>query len=478
MSTSIKQRPLFSGNRIPVPVGQDLIFVLTNHNIITTQVEVKFVARVHISPDQPPNMSTTADLVGTFRTVPNNNGAGIFNFRDIIESYVSADHTTAERALVKGEADPNKDGDKYPIHMIDKWSRNRNLARYWSVEFCTEYLDTSTGIIIETDFRNSAVHMIFNGYVTNDEYYQIGGFYGNSFGFRMDQTPNNYVVGTGVNSLFLTNMRSTQYVNKNDYGTLALFRGQTIKTLAVRYKKYSAGFTTLSYGTTSANGLGTQGTNIQRQFAYIGAGPGNIRQWDSGFGTALDANDIEYYEIYTRDSSVNQSSQKITYYVNCPDAVGAARGYEPIRLCWLNQWGGWDYYTFTMISIRKYNTKSSTYNQLGGSWGGATYIMNSYKGGKKTFRVNTTETITINTDFLNEKESKSFEFLINSPEVYMLSGYQEETSLEFNRNANNEYVQPVRLVSKSLTRKTVANDKNIQYTFDIELSKTLKTQSI
>ena len=257
-----------------------------------------------------------------------------------------------------------------------------------------------------------------------------------------------------------------------------MFRGQTIKTLAVRYKKYSAGFTTLSYGTTSANGLGTQGTNIQRQFAYIGAGPGNIRQWDSGFGTALDANDIEYYEIYTRDSSVNQSSQKITYYVNCPDAVGAARGYEPIRLCWLNQWGAWDYYTFTMKSIRKYNTKSSTYNQLGGSWGGATYKMNSYKGGKKTFRVNTTETITINTDFLNEKESKSFEFLINSPEVYMLSGYQEETSLEFNRNANNEYVQPVRLVSKSLTRKTVANDKNIQYTFDIELSKTLKTQSI
>ena len=61
---------------------------------------------------------------------------------------------------------------------------------------------------------------------------------------------------------------------------------------------------------------------------------------------------------------------------------------------------------------------------------------------------------------------------------YYKSGYQEETSLEFNRNANNEYVQPVRLVSKSLTRKTIANDKNIQYTFDIELSKTLKTQSI
>lgn len=474
MATSIRQRPLFSGSDIPVPVGHDIIFALTNDNVIQNQVEVKFVARVHISSGQPPNMSTTDDLVGTFRTVPNNKGIAIFNFRDIIESFVSADHTTAFRALVKGEADTNKDGDTYPIHMIDKWSRNRNLARYFSVEFCVEYLDTTTGIIIEQDFRNSANHIIFNGYVLNDAYYQIGGPYGNSFGFRMNQAPNNYVLGSGVDSKFLTNMLVTQYVNKDDYGTLTLFRGTDINTISIRYKRYSAGFTTISFGTSSANGLGTQGTNIQRQMAYLGVGPANIRQHDSTFGTHLDNDDVEYYEVHARDASNNQISQKITYYINCP----TLKGYEPIRLCWLNQWGGWDYYTFTLKSSKTFSTSGSTYNQLGGSWDGEAYKLNSYKGGKKTFRVNTVEKITMNTDYITEKEGKVFEFLINSPEVMLLSGYKEETSSEFARNANNEYVRPVRLSTKSITRKTVANDKLIQFTFEIELTKTLRTQSV
>ena len=40
------------------------------------------------------------------------------------------------------------------------------------------------------------------------------------------------------------------------------------------------------------------------------------------------------------------------------------------------------------------------------------------------------------------------------------------------------YVTPVRLTTSSFTRKTVANDKLIQYTFEAELSRTLTTQSI
>ena len=81
----------------------------------------------------------------------------------------------------------------------------------------------------------------------------------------------------------------------------------------------------------------------------------------------------------------------------------------------------------------------------------------------------------MNTDFVNESESVWFEELINSPEVYMLKGYEfivETTS------ALNQYIIPVRLTTSSYTRKTVANDKLMQYTFEVEKSKTLRTQSI
>ena len=80
----------------------------------------------------------------------------------------------------------------------------------------------------------------------------------------------------------------------------------------------------------------------------------------------------------------------------------------------------------------------------------------------------------MNTDFVNEDHNVMFEELTNSPEVYSLEGYQTD-----NANSNlNQYVTPVKLTNSSFTRKTRANDNLIQYTFEIEKSKTLRTQSI
>ena len=56
----------------------------------------------------------------------------------------------------------------------------------------------------------------------------------------------------------------------------------------------------------------------------------------------------------------------------------------------------------------------------------------------------------------------------------MLEGFQTDLT---NSDLTN-YVTPVRLTTSNFTRKTVANDKLIQYTFEIENSRTLKTQSV
>ena len=81
----------------------------------------------------------------------------------------------------------------------------------------------------------------------------------------------------------------------------------------------------------------------------------------------------------------------------------------------------------------------------------------------------------MNTDFISEDDNVIFEELTNSPEVYVLAGY----SLIYDVQTNlNQYVTPVRVTSTNFTKKTVANDKLIQYTFEVEKSKTLRTQSI
>ena len=56
----------------------------------------------------------------------------------------------------------------------------------------------------------------------------------------------------------------------------------------------------------------------------------------------------------------------------------------------------------------------------------------------------------------------------------LLDGFQTDGT----NAALNQYVTPVRLTTSSFTRKTVANDKLIQYTFEIEKSKTFRTQSV
>jgi hypothetical protein len=201
---------------------------------------------------------------------------------------------------------------------------------------------------------------------------------------------------------------------------------------------------------------------------FVGCFPANLRNWSSTFNSAIPT--LSYYFVQAQNSTGQNISDRITININCPNQ----KGFESVRLTWLNQWGGWDYYTFKMKSSKTISTKGSTYQQLAGSWNEKSYRLDSFKGGKKSFRVNATEKITMNTDFVSESESEWFEELINSPEVYILEGFKEDAT----DSALNQYVIPVRLTTSNYTKKTVANDKLMQYTFEVEKSKTLRTQAI
>ena len=204
------------------------------------------------------------------------------------------------------------------------------------------------------------------------------------------------------------------------------------------------------------------------RLAYFGAFPANLQNWSPTFATAV-SNGLTHYTV---QAVTNSGSPTETYTINilCPEI----KGYEGIRLTWLNKWGVWDYYTFNMKSTRSISTNRTPYTQLGGTWNKSTFKIAGYKGGKKNFRVNSTEKIRINTDFVTEAEGVWFEELINSTEVYILEGFQTDRS----DSALNTYVQPTTITSSSYIRKTRANDKLMQYTFEIEKSKMKRTQSV
>jgi len=473
MATLIEQKPLYT----QLPVGQEVIFVVSNNTIVASQLQVRFLADVYISDTTPTSITTTSTPTATFKTTPNNAGVGIFDFKQVVENYVSADNMAYNQSKYKTIV--TSDSTPHPLHLIDKYSRNKKAARWLTIQFKTQYTDATSGDVVtpEVEYQVSVDYQLFNGYLKYSDILTMGtGATANNFGYDLS----NYNLSAQTDS-FLTNAPATQYANLEDYGTFAfLSPNDNLDYIKLTYNDSSGS----QIGTENINRTWTNGaftnftTHIFYSLLYFGCFPANLQNWSSTFNALLTPVDqMSGGSIVVQACTNNASlpnfpriSKEYTININCPNL----KGYESIRLCWLNQWGVWDYYTFTQKSVRSVSTKGSTYEQLAGSWNEAAYRVDSYKGGKKAFRVNATEKITMNTGFVSESENDMFEELINSPEVYILEGYQTDAAT----SALNQYVKPVRLTTSSFTRKTVANDKLIQYTFEVEKSKTLRTQSV
>jgi hypothetical protein len=466
MATIIEQKPL----NTQLPVGQEVIFVVSNSTIVASQTNVRFIADVYISDTIPTAISSVTVPTATFKTTPNNAGVGIFDFRQVVENYVSADNMAANFSEYKGVT--TTDDTPHPLHLIDKYSKNKKGARWLTVQFKTQFIDAS-GVTVSGGEENSVDYQIFNGYLKYSDIFTMGtGSTANDFGYDLSS----FNLSAQTDS-FLTNAPATQYANLEDYGTIAfLAPNDNLDYIRLQYKDSSGSqIGTEDIDKTFANGAYTTfSTEISERLLYFGCFPANLMRNGSsifaGLVSPVDQMSGGSIVVQAFDSGSNRIAKQYTININCANL----KGYESIRLCWLNQWGAWDYYTFTQKSVRRISTKGSTYEQLAGTWNEAAYRVDSYKGGKKTFRVNATEKIKMNTDYISEDENEMFEELINSPEVYILEGYQTDAAT----SALNQYVKPVRLTTSSFTKKTVANDKLIQYSFEVEKSKTLRTQSI
>ena len=466
---TIVQAPLYE----LIPVGSELIYVVENFNIVSTKTKVKFIAEVYIS--EFPIVTASETPIGTFKTTPNNAGNGIFDFRPIVENFVNADNlggVDSAYKLAVATVDST-----HPLHLIDKFSTNKNTFRYVVIVFKTEYLDTLStpnAIVLDGTESTSLELNIFNGYLKYTDELSV---FQTEFGydttiFHLNPSP----LPGDVPAKLLTNAPMQQFATENDYGTISFYNKQFnlntyLYLIKIYYTELDGTTTLIMVDNKIANGgFNPYITDAKQQILYFGCYPANIRNWDVTFHTKILNGTIDFYTVQGFNNGNEPLTEELTIKLICPKV----KGYEPIRLAWLNQWGAWDYYTFNMKSTKMISTKGSTYQQLSGTWNEYTYKVNGFKGGKKAFRVNAKEKIKMNTDFVSEAESEWFEELINSPEVYILEGYKTDITFP---NLNT-YVTPVRLTTSSFTRKTVANDKLMQYTFEVEKSKTLRTQSV
>ena len=417
------------------------MFTVADPVIVATEFKVKYVAEIHVS-GQPIVLSPSSpSYIGTFKTTPNNKGVGIFDIRSVLETFLKPDYEGSSESNFKGGASEAA----VPIHLIDFFSLSDNSIKYYAINFYTESAATADDTdIVRSDPEPSIEFTIFNGVLQYDDVLdQVNG----NYGYDLYPGGANLFL-TNLTAKFLTNAPTTQYARLTDYGTLPFLN-------YLPASQFRVGWVTLTYywdggsstetvaQTTTAGGATNYTGDSDEKLMYFGAFPANLRVKD-------DFND-----------QIN---------IVCPNE----RGYEGIRLTWLNQWGTWDYYTFNKKSTKSIATKRTSYTQLGGTWNESTFKIAGYKGGKKNFRVNSTEKIKINTDFVTEAEGLWFEELINSNEVYVLEGFQTDQT----DSALNNYVTPATLTTSSYVKKTIANDKLMQYTFEIEKSKMKRTQAV
>lgn len=130
--------------------------------------------------------------------------------------------------------------------------------------------------------------------------------------------------------------------------------------------------------------------------------------------------------------------------------------YETKRLHWLNKFGVWDSFTFTLVSVDSTTVESYGYQRERGVWDGTSYTYPRYQGENVTFAKRATDQLIINSDWINQEVQQWLvRSLYESPVVYL----EQENGTEF---------EPVNITNSSYQFKTRRRDGLIQEQITIE----------
>ena len=292
-----------------------------------------------------------------------------------------------------------------------------------------------------------------------------------------------YVQGTGTGTRFwLTDMPRTDIpVRKTDKMKLAAFVGQSYSgsgayndIMRVRMRQQSSDGTTLltHYNSNTSNGQNPDSprNSISDNFSEVSASYFQTDDWVNRFGFfGVAPDDINGYSDratatqYVIDIQGYEDDQNVTTGIdvlsfvyqddNCP--------YPIYRLCWLNKYGGLDWYNFK--GRNRYNNQRRDENYRQGFIdysisSAATNPYNVVNRGQKSFRTQQNQRIGISTDFLTQEWADWLEGLFVSPAVWL----QDDTL---------DRMVPINLVSADYQKlNDPRTQKNKSYTIEFVYS--------
>lgn len=171
------------------------------------------------------------------------------------------------------------------------------------------------------------------------------------------------------------------------------------------------------------------------------------------FANSCDLNDNIFTSssFYTVNTLVAGTPQSCLYFEEI-----CQQKYPNVRIKWKNRYGQFDYHNFYLVNRQGFTTTNRSYQPQLGQWESSTLGYNNYDSSKLNYIVDSEQSLTVNSGYLDETYNEIFKQLLVSEEVYWC--YDEE----------NDDLRPITIATPSVTFKTGVVDKLIQYTFDFQ----------
>lgn len=465
MAMTIEQQPAYKLQ----PAGSDWIFTISSTNV-SGNYKYKFIIDLQIEQSLP-----SANTI-RLKVSPNDAGVGIINISSILQDYVSFDLLGMEGTSIKAEFKGTDASatNRFALPLIDKLSMSESSVFRLNVKIGEEFSTTANGAPTLTAAVTALDDLVFyNGVSYNNEQTFTGGNYGLN---PADWNSKNYVLD-GTTGTALTNAPTeSQYIGDNEYATLAHLNGWTgaavCQASKVEIKLYDSSdvlLNTRSFTYSSSAG-GYNGTGDSafvfgpRHVQHVGVGPANVKGWNTVPAT------WSYYTVIFQDSGSVSKSKTYKYIRRDADC----KGFEKIRLCWINKFGVWDYYTFTKKSTKETKINRNYYSSVKGNWNNSTFTKDGVDRGRGVVTTKATESININSDWIStDEEAAWLEELFISPSVYMLGDYDASDTGDADYG---NYMTPVVITNSDYQRYTRVNDKVSLYNIDLEYSIDKKVQ--
>jgi hypothetical protein len=448
MAITIRQSPT-----TPNMANNNLVYAVTSNSSSAPQYQ--FVVDL--------TLSGSNTLLQRIKQQPNPNNAGVFDMGSIITNYLDSDNNW----------------------KTTQFSTSSLVSKRFQVKFGEQYgTSASSSVILYTGVAAisgspavtaSAYLYTINGLVDPND--KINWNWNSSSYFDQITTPN---TGSSPSNIrfqnSLTNAPLTSSIQQGEYATFSIINGNfnnsstTAQDIYAVYFEFYSGsslVSTSSFYNTVSNGGGPRitgpsddwGSNYTsltsgQQLLTVGVGPQNLAD-----RSAAISSNITYYDVsllmqndITLDYDTSSYFAKRRYVIEGPQC-----GYDGVRFAWKNEFGVWDYYTFTLQTDKSFGIERAAYEQTFVPYSSNYPVPYSkQRRGTINYYNKPIQTQVANSNWLDQNEADWLKELFFSANVF----YQEGT--EF---------YPVVITSVDVTEKTNPRSQQLfQYAIQFQVA--------